>query len=500
MILPGVATEPQRRRGLNLLEQSALCLCVSIAVGRLWRPTVVADTPLIIVAPAAPGGGWDQTARAMQHALAAVEPGASVQVENVPGAAGTIGLARFVTGERGNPHALLVTGLVMVGGIVTNRTPTSLADATPVARLTGEAEVIVVPADSPHRTLADLLGAFRANPSSVAWGGGSAGGTDDLLVRLMAEAIGMSSAQVNYIAFPGGGAALAALIGGQVTAGVSGYSEFAGQLQAGTLRALAVSSAARVAGLEAPTLREQGVPLDLANWRGVVAPPGLSDAERDAIVARVERLATSEAWRAVIARNGWDDMLLTGAPFRQFLLAEQHRVAAVLQRLDGATETSRNWLVPTPSTAPLVVVAALIVLAAQRAWGAIAETRKGPVAETEKGPAPFFESRAEKEGRPLFSFCGPLFSFCARVPTSLSKSPALVLTVVLLAHALIFERLGFIPASTLLFGIAAALFGSHRVPVNLAIGFITALALYGIFTWGLGLSLPRDPVTGWLFG
>lgn len=138
----------------------------------LFAPVVLnASTPLTIVAPAAPGGGWDQTARVMQRVLAAIEPGASVQVDNVPGAAGTIGLARFVQSERGNPHALLVTGLVMVSGVITSHSPVSLADATPIARLTGETEVIVVPASSAYQSMQALADAFKADPGAIAWGG-----------------------------------------------------------------------------------------------------------------------------------------------------------------------------------------------------------------------------------------------------------------------------------------------------------------------------------------
>ena len=232
----------------------------------------------MITAPAAPGGGWDQTARAMQRVLAAIEPGVSVQVDNVPGAAGTIGLARFIQSERGNPNALLVTGLVMVSGVIINGSPVSLADTTPIARLTGEYEVIVVPAIEPRFDRSrDLVDAFKANPGSVSWGGGSAGGTDDLLVRLLAEQVGLPASSVNYIAFAGGGAALAAVLGGQLSAAVSGYAEFAGQIAAGQLRVLAVSAAvARRAASMRRRCANPGIALDLANWRAIVAPPGLS--------------------------------------------------------------------------------------------------------------------------------------------------------------------------------------------------------------------------------
>src|SRR5262245_7531744 len=323
------------------------------------------DRALVITAPAAPGGGWDQTARAMQRVLAEVEPGVSVQVDNVPGAAGTIGLARFIQSERGNPGALLVTGLVMVSGVIINGSPVSLADTTPIARLTGEYEVIVVPDSSPFRSLGDLIDAFKKNPGGVSWGGGSAGGTDDLLVRLLAEQIGLPASSVNYIAFAGGGAALAAVLGGQLSAAVSGYAEFAGQIASGQLRVLAVSAASRVSGIDAPTLRESGIRLDLANWRAIVAPPGLSDSEQEALTARITRLATSRHWRATLEQNGWDDQLLTGPALRQFLLSEQARIDDMLRRLAATNDRSPTALAVTltpsslPNTIAILFVAVL---------------------------------------------------------------------------------------------------------------------------------------------
>ncbi len=437
---------------------------------------------LMIVAPAAPGGGWDQTARALQHAFAVVEPDASVQVENVAGAAGTIGLARFVTAERGNPNALLITGLVMVSAITTNQAPVSLSETTPIARLTGEPEVIVVPAASSTRTFAELLATFKASPSSVAWGGGSAGGTDDLLIRLIAEAIGVPPARVNYIAFPGGGAALAALLGGQVTAGVSGYGEFAGQIEAGALRALAVSSSTRVGGVEVPTLREQGVDLDLSNWRGIVAPPGLTDAERQALTARIERLAASEAWRAILARNGWEDMLLTGHAFRQFLLAEQSRITNVLQRLNADAATpATGRLVLTTGTAPAAILIGLVLLMATLGWQSL-RTQKRAIDPT---PSAFARS-----------FGGPPEPWRRRF----GNARALTLVAALSVHAFAFPVVGFIPASTVLFVVATSLFGSRHRLRDAAIGFATATLLYVVFTAGLGLTLPIDPLTRWLRG
>ena len=216
---------------------------------------------ITIVAPAAPGGGWDQTARVMQEVIRDNGLAASVQVVNTPGAAGTIGLARFVNSERGNGNALLVMGLVMVSGIVTSHSPVTLADVTPIARLSGEYEVIVVPASSPFKTLADLVAAFKASPRAVSWGGGSAGGTDEILVRLVAGKVGVKPAGVNYIAYSGGGQALAAVLGAHVSAAVSGLGEFGAQIESGQLRALAISSPERV-----PALSRKPLPQAFFSW------------------------------------------------------------------------------------------------------------------------------------------------------------------------------------------------------------------------------------------
>ena len=424
---------------------------------------------LTIVAPASPGGGWDQTARALQHALATIEPGASVQVENVPGAAGTIGLARFVSAERGNPHALLVTGLVMLSAIVTNQAPVTLAQTTPIARLTGEFEAIVVPAGSRFATLGDLVAEFRRAPTSVSWAGGSAGGTDDLLVRLLAEALGVPPARANYIAFSGGGPALAALLGGQVTAGVSGYSEFAAQIDAGALRVLAVSAPARVPGIDAPTLREQGVDLDLANWRGLVAPPGLSDAERDALATRVQTVAQSDEWRAVVSRNGWEDAFLTGPAFRQFLMAEQNRVEAVLRRLGAqAPAPPPRGFALTPRTFPAVVLFALAVVLTGLMW--TRQRRSGGAS----GSTP---SDASSTG---------------------ANSRVALLVGVLGLHAVALPVVGFILSSAALFIATSWLLGSRRWLRDAVLGLIAASVLFLVFTRGLALSLPLDPITALL--
>ncbi|WP_248306687.1 tripartite tricarboxylate transporter substrate binding protein [Bosea sp. AAP35] len=282
------------------------------------------------MAPASPGGGWDGTARSMQQALTASGIAKSVQVTNVTGAGGTIGLAQLIN-AKGDGSQLMVNGFVMVGAILLNKSPVNLSQTTPIARLTAEALVIVVPTDSPIKTAKDLAERVKADPAKVTWAGGSAGGADHILAALFAEAAGGDPKKINYIPFSGGGEALAAMLGGRVTAGISGYGEFEGQIKAGKLRVVGVSSAARLANApDAPTLKEGGVNLELMNWRSVVAPPGLSAEQTKTLSEAIGKLVKSKEWAEILKARGWDDAYLGGADFETFLKAEQIRVAKVM--------------------------------------------------------------------------------------------------------------------------------------------------------------------------
>lgn len=283
-----------------------------------------------IMAPAAAGGGWDGTARAMQPILASIS-GQNVQVYNVAGAGGTVGLAQFVSEANGNPHELMVGGLVMIGAIQTNQSPVNLTQVTPIARLTAEAEAIVVPADSKYETLQQLIDDFKADPTSISWGGGSAGGTDHILVGLIAKEVGVDPAKINYIAHSGGGEATAAILSGAVTAGVSGLSEFTDQVEAGTMRILAVSSEEAIEGVDAPTIKESGVDVALINWRAIFAPADLTTEQRDAVVVLLQQMHDSPEWQTALETNGWSDFFLAGDEFDTFLSDEVTRIEGVLR-------------------------------------------------------------------------------------------------------------------------------------------------------------------------
>lgn len=283
-----------------------------------------------IMAPAAPGGGWDQTARALQTALAA-STGQNVQVYNVEGAGGTVGLAQFVNDAAGDPHQLMVSGLVMVGAIQTNQSPVTLDQVTPVASLTAEWEAIVVPAESEYESMEQLVEAFKADPTSISWGGGSAGGTDHILVGLIAQQAGVDPSQINYIAHSGGGEALAAILSGAVTAGVSGVSEFRDQVDAGAMRWLAISSDAPMEGVDSPTLQDAGIDIVLANWRGLFAPGDLSDEQRAAVNEMITAMHETPEWQEALATNAWQDFFQVGDDFDAYLQEEIVRIEGVLR-------------------------------------------------------------------------------------------------------------------------------------------------------------------------
>jgi putative tricarboxylic transport membrane protein len=287
---------------------------------------------LSIMAPAAPGGGWDSTARALGKAIEDDKlTTKSVKVYNVEGAGGTIGLAQLADQNKGKPDSLMVMGLVMVGAIKTNKSPVDLTKVTPIASLTAEWEAIAVKADSPYKTLADLVAAFKANPKSITWGGGSAGGTDHILVGLLAKTAGVDPAGINYIAHSGGGEAIDAILSGSVSAGVSGVSEFTDQVAAKTMRLLAISADTKVEGIEAPTIKEAGFDVTLANWRGIVAAPEIDPAARDAAVAFITKVHDGAAWQATLKAKKWTDFFQAGDEFKTFLDAEIPRVEGVLK-------------------------------------------------------------------------------------------------------------------------------------------------------------------------
>ncbi|MBI1624707.1 MULTISPECIES: Bug family tripartite tricarboxylate transporter substrate binding protein [Comamonas] len=280
-----------------------------------------AATAIKMMLPANPGGGWDTTGRALGKALQDAGVASSVTYDNKGGAAGAIGLAQFVNGSKGDPNAMMVMGAVMLGGIITGKPPVNLTQATPLARLTSEYNVFVLPANSPYKNMAEVVAQLKKDPGSIKWGGGSRGSTEHIAAAMIAREVGVDPSKINYVAFRGGGEAISAILGGNVTVGGSGFSEFAEYITTGKMKPIGVTSAQRLKGAASsiPTLKEQGINVEIGNWRGVYGAPGISAAQRTELIAQIEKATKSKAWAEALQKNDWTPAWLGGDAFAKFV-------------------------------------------------------------------------------------------------------------------------------------------------------------------------------------
>ena len=301
-------------RRINFLKSMAV-----LAAGGVLPLYALAAANVKMMIPANPGGGWDTTGRALGKAMQDSGAASTVTYENKGGAAGALGLAQFVNGSKGDGNALMVMGAVMLGGIITGKPPVSLSQATPIARLTTEYNVFVLPANSPFKSMAEVIAQLKKDPGSVKWGGGSRGSTEHIAAAMIAREVGVDPAKINYVAFRGGGEATAAILGGNVTVGGSGYGEFAEYINTGKMKALAVTSDTRLKGVNVPTLKEQGVNVVIGNWRGVYGGPGISAEQRRELTEIVLKAVKSKTWLEASEKNNWTAAVLTGAAFEKFV-------------------------------------------------------------------------------------------------------------------------------------------------------------------------------------
>ncbi|MBK9573900.1 MAG: tripartite tricarboxylate transporter substrate binding protein [Rhodoferax sp.] len=285
---------------------------------------------LKMMIPANPGGGWDTTGRALGKALQEAGAAATVTYDNKGGAAGAIGLAQFSNGSKGDPNALMVMGAVMLGGIITGKPPVDLSKVTPIARLTSEYNVFVVPAASPLKTMKDVVDQLKKDPGSVKWGGGSRGATEHIAAAMIARDAGVDPGKINYVAFRGGGEATAAILGGNVTIGGSGYSEFSEYIKAGKMRALSLTSPTRLKGVDTPTLKELGINVTIGNWRGVYGAPGITPAQRKELTDLVVKATKAKSWQEALEKNNWTSAVMAGAEFEKFVDDEFASLRAIM--------------------------------------------------------------------------------------------------------------------------------------------------------------------------
>ncbi len=311
--------------------------CLALAATGTLPLTARAATNLKMMIPANPGGGWDTTGRALGKALQDAGVASAVTFDNKGGAAGALGLAQFLNSAKGDPNALMVMGAVMIGGLITSKSPLSLSQATPLARLTSEYNVFVLPESSPLKTMKDVVEQLKKDPGSVKWGGGSRGSTEHIAAAMIAQEAGVDPAKINYVAFRGGGEATAAILGGNVTVGGSGYSEFQQYIDAGKMRAIGVTSSERLKGINVPTLKESGINVEIGNWRGVYGAPGINADQRKALVESIGKATTHKTWLDALEKNGWTPALLTGDAFAQFVERDTAALRATMTRAGMVT-------------------------------------------------------------------------------------------------------------------------------------------------------------------
>ena len=291
----------------------------ALAVSGGFPLSALAGANIKMMIPANPGGGWDTTGRALGKALQDAKVADTVTYDNKGGAAGALGLAQFVNGSKSDPNAMMVMGQVMLGGIITGKPPVNLSTATPLARLTSEYNVFVLPANSPFKSMKEVIEQLKKDPGSVKWGGGSRGSTEHIAAAMIAREAGVDPSKINYVAFRGGGEATAAILGGNVTIGGSGYSEFSEYIAAGKMKAVAVTSGTRLKGVNVPTLKEQDINVEIGNWRGVYGAPGITPDQAKALIEMVVKATKSKAWAEALEKNSWTPALLTGAEFAKFV-------------------------------------------------------------------------------------------------------------------------------------------------------------------------------------
>ncbi|MEZ0578488.1 Bug family tripartite tricarboxylate transporter substrate binding protein [Nocardioides sp. MH1] len=288
---------------------------------------------LRMMIPNSAGGGYDLTGRAAVRALEENDLTGRFEVNNVIGASGTVAMQRLLN-EEGADDLVMTMGLGVVGAVYTNKSEATPTRMTPIARLVEEQEGILVPADSPFKTVDDLVEAWTKDPDSVAVGGGSSqGGPDHLFPMQLAAEVGIDPNDVKYITYDGGGPLTAALLGEKIDVGMSGLGEFAGQIENGDLRVLAVSGDEPLEGIDAPTLTDAGIDLVFTNWRGVLAPPDISEEQRDYLIQLFTDMHDTDEWREALADNGWIDSFATGDEFADFLKEQDARVADTLEEL-----------------------------------------------------------------------------------------------------------------------------------------------------------------------
>jgi putative tricarboxylic transport membrane protein len=315
----------------SFLQAGLASAGLSLTGAAVAQTGVAARPKLRLLVPANPGGGWDQTAKAVAATLQSAKLVEQIEFEHKPGKGGVPGLGHFVDKYAGDPNTLMIGGLVMCGAIALNRAPIDLGRVQPVAKLTTDYLVLAVPKDSPFKSARALAEAMRSKPQSLSFGGGSAGGVDHMLMGMIGRAVGADVGALKYVPSSAGAEFVSALKKGELSVGIAGFSELKDGIADGSLRALAVSSRSGLYGV--PSLREQGIATDLGNWRGLFAPPGAPADVVQGWTQTIQKMATTPDWKAVLEKNNWRPAPLYGGDLRNFVDYEQTTARVIIHLL-----------------------------------------------------------------------------------------------------------------------------------------------------------------------
>ncbi len=423
------------------------------------------DKAITLLVGANPGGGWDQLARLIQQVMMTegISP-VPVEVINRGGAGGTIGLTELVTRHRRDPYMLMIGGSTLASASISHGSRFTMLDSVPLARIVSEYDVVAVPADSSFQSMEALTARLRSDPESIVWGGGSAASIDHILVGLIAQAAGVDPRRITYVAFAGGGEASAAVMGGQVTAGVSGLAEWKSLAEAGRMRLLAISSAQRLDGIDVPTLREAGLDVVVENWRSLMLPPGVRNSEKEWLLSAIETLRASEDWMEVLERFSWTDRFLAGPEFELFLREEMIDTAKILQDLGlglgGKMHTSVG-----PYVFPTVALGGVFCFGSVMGWQAFRRRRLQVAAGPEEGP-----NKVDS--------------------TTVSWKRFSVAAAASLAYILLMPVIGFIFVTPVFLVVQSRIIGSRKPVRDGCVGILLTLAAAAIFTYVLNVELP----------
>ncbi|WP_344336114.1 Bug family tripartite tricarboxylate transporter substrate binding protein [Brevibacterium salitolerans] len=328
------ASKGVRRTAMTIyaiITALAVVAAMVVSVRKASAPPDISAN-LTLIAPASPGGGWDGFVREQQQALRQGGLVGNAQVVNIPGAGGTIGLGRFTT-MNGRSDTLLATGSAMTGGILINDSPVGYDDVRPIAKIAEDYDVVIVPADSPVETADDLIAEWKQDPKGTPWTGGSAGSLDHLVVAELALAGGIDPQDITFIPKSGGGEAIQALLNGTAKYASTGYNEVSDQIEAGRVKAIGITGPERIEGTEIPTFTEQGLDVKLANWRGMLAAPGITDEEFEQQLALLEKMRQTPEWQDALERNAWADAWETGDELDAFIADDVEKTSTLLKEL-----------------------------------------------------------------------------------------------------------------------------------------------------------------------